>query len=285
MAGNSRDPGRSVTSRVLSIFDAFDIDHPRLSLSGIARRTGLPLATVHRLVQDLLEWRGLERDEEGLYRIGLRLWEVGLLGRLSVRLREVALPYMQSLYEATRENVQLAVRDGYDALYVEKLSGHQSVPIVTRIGGRLPMHATGVGKALLAFQSPDFVRGYLDRPLERPTPYTITEPGRLSRDLDGVRRRGYAVTSEEMTLGSCSLAAPILDGEGRAVAAVSIVVHAVRIEPEKLAAPVQAAARSIAARLAAAADVPGRPGSETAGERHRTPARGHRVAQTSARPT
>lgn len=257
MAGNSREPGRSVTSRVLSVFDAFDIDHPRLSLSGIARRTGLPLPTVHRLVRELVDSRWLERDEEGLYRIGLRLWEVGLLGRLSVRLREVALPFMQALYESTRENVQLAVRDGYDALYVEKLSGHASVPIVTRIGGRLPMHATGVGKALLAFQPAEFVRSYLTRRLERPTPYTITEPGRLRRDLDGVRRRGYAVTSEEMTVGSCSLAAPILDtGGDRAVAAVSIVVHAGRIDPDKRAAPVQAAARSIAARLAAADDVP-----------------------------
>lgn len=256
MAGNSREPGRSVTSRVLSVFDAFDIDHPRLSLSDIARRTDLPLPTVHRLVRELVDWRWLERDEEGLYRIGLRLWEVGLLGRLSVRLREVALPFMQALYESTRENVQLAVRDGFDALYVEKLSGHASVPIVTRIGGRLPMHATGVGKALLAFQPADFVRNYVARRLERPTPYTIIEPGRLRRDLEGVRRRGYAVTSEEMTIGSCSLAAPILDAQGRAVAAVSIVVHAGRIDPDKRAAPVQAAARSIAARLAAADDVP-----------------------------
>lgn len=256
MAGNSKDPGRSVTSRVLSILDAFDIDHPRLSLSEIARRTGLPLATTHRMVHELTEWRGLERGEDGLYGIGLRLWEVGLLGPLSVRLREVALPFMQSLYESTRENVQLAVRDGLDALYVEKLSGHHSVPIVTRIGGRLPMHATGVGKALLAYQPDDFVHRYLDRPLERPTPYTMIEPGRLRRDLTGVRERGYAVTSEEMTVGSCSLAAPILDSAGTAVAAVSIVVHAVRIEPDKLATPVQTAARNIGARLATTDEVP-----------------------------
>jgi DNA-binding IclR family transcriptional regulator len=202
-----------VTSRVLAIFDAFDIEHPQLTLSDISRRCGLPLATTHRLIAELVAWRGLERDQHGMYHVGLRLWEVGLLCPLHTRLREVAMPFLQSLYEATRENVHLAVRDGFDALYVEKLSGHRSVPIISRIGGRLPMHTTGVGKALLAHESPDFVEEYVSRPLERPTRYTIAEPGRLLRDLANTRRRGYAVTREEMTLGSCSVAVPVLDEE------------------------------------------------------------------------
>jgi DNA-binding IclR family transcriptional regulator len=271
MAGNTTDPGRSVVSRVLAILDAFDVEHPRLSLSDIARRAGLSLPTTHRLVGEIAAWRGLERDDDGMYRVGLRLWEVGLLGPLHTRLREVAMPFLQSLYETTRENVHLAVRDGFDALYVEKLSGHRSVPIISRIGGRLPMHATGVGKALLAWSDEDLVDQALRRPLERPTPYTITEPGRLRQELDATRRAGYAVTREEMTLGSCSVAVPIfsepdldetgldetgLDGTGEVEAAVGIVVHTVNVEPVRHVGPLRLAAEGIAARLAATRDDP-----------------------------
>jgi DNA-binding IclR family transcriptional regulator len=184
MAGHTSQPGRSVTSRVLAILGAFDLAHTRLSLSEISRRSGLPLPTTHRLVNEIVAWRGLRRCADGPYEIGLRLWEIGLLAPLHNHLREVALPFLQTLYEATRENVHLAVRDGDDALYVDKLAGHRSVPIVSRIGARLPLHATGVGKALLAHDTPAFRREYLARPLARPTRYTIVEPGRLLADLD-----------------------------------------------------------------------------------------------------
>ncbi len=256
MAGNTRDPGRSVTARALAVLDAFDAAHPRLSLSDIARRSGLPLTTVHRLAGELEAWGALERDADGLYQIGLKLWEVGLLAPVHSRLREVALPFMQDLYEATRENVHLAVRDGFEVLYVEKLTGHRSVPIISRVGGRLPMHTTGVGKALLAHQPPEFVEAFLARPLERPTPYSIVEPGRLRRVLAEVRRRGYAQTSEEMTLGNCSVAVPILDEDGVAVAALGLVVHSLRADLARLVPPLQAAAQGVAQRLAVTLDDP-----------------------------
>ena len=253
MAGRISRPGQSVVSRVLAIVDTFDITHPRQSLSEISRRTGLPLATTHRLVNELVSWRGLDRRDDGHYEIGVRLWEVGLLSPLHMRLREIALPFLQTLYEATRENVHLAVRDGNEALYVEKLVGHRSVPIISRNGGRLPLHATGVGKALLAHESPEVRLDYLARPLPRPTCYTIVEPGRLIADLENTVKRGYAVTVEEMTLGTCSVAAPILDHAGRPVAAVGAVVHSVRVEPGKLAPLIRLTAEGIAARLDATA--------------------------------
>jgi DNA-binding IclR family transcriptional regulator len=257
MAGNTNDAGRTVASRLLAIFDAFDIEHLRLSLSDIARRADLSLPTAHRLVGELTQWRGLERDPDGLYRIGTRIWEVGLLHPLHTRLREVALPFLQGLYEASRENVHLAVLDGFDAMYVEKLAGHRSVPIISRTGGRLPLHATGVGKVLLAWMPPAFVDAVLTRPLARPTRYTVTEPGRLLRELAETRRQGYAVTREEMTLGTCSVAAPVLDLEtGIPVAAVGLVVHTVHVEPAKLAPPIQTAAEGIAKRLHATRDDP-----------------------------
>jgi DNA-binding IclR family transcriptional regulator len=254
MAGHTSQPGHSVTSRVLGVLGAFDIAHPRLTLTEISRRAGLPLATTHRLVNELVAGKGLHRGEDGHYEVGVRLWEVGLLAPLHNRLREAALPFLQTLYVATGENVHLAVRDGNDALYVEKLSGHQSVPIVSRIGGRLPLHATGVGKALLAYETPKFRRDYVALPLARPTRYTIVEPGRLLAELGRTVRRGYAVTREEMTLGSCSVAVPIVDRVGRPLAAVALVVASMRVEPAQLATPVRLAAEGIAGRLDCAGD-------------------------------
>jgi DNA-binding IclR family transcriptional regulator len=256
VAGNTRDPGQSVTARALAVLGAFDTEHPRLTLSEISRRTGLPVPTAHRLARELESWRALDRDLHGRYHIGLRLWEIGLLAPLASRLGEIALPFMQDLYEVTRENIHLAIRDGFDAVYVEKLTGHRSVPIISRTGGRLPMHATGVGKALLAHQGDELVQAYCERPLERPTRYTIVERGRLFRELEQVRKRGYATTSEEMTLGSFSVAVPVLDQSGTAAAALGIVMHTVRADAAKLVPPLRAAAEGIERRLRESADDP-----------------------------
>ena len=249
MAVNGDAPRRSTAGRALALLGVFDADHPRLRLTGLARRADLPLATVHRLAGELVSWGALERDADGYYNIGLRLWEAATLAPVTGRLREVALPFMQDLYEVTRENVHLAVHDGFDALYVEKLSGHRSVPIVSRTGARLPLHSTGVGKALLARADPEFVRGYLDRPLTRFTRYTITERARLVRELRATAERGYALTNEEMTLGSCSVAVTI-PADGREPAgALGIVVRSVRTDLHRLVPDLRAAADAIARRL------------------------------------
>ena len=249
MAGNSRDPGRSVTARALSVLTAFDIDHTRLSLTAIARRARIPLATAHRLVRELENWGALQRDGDGQYAIGLRLWEIGLLAPVNSTLRQVALPFMQELCAATRDNVHLAVREGVEAVYVEKLTAHTSVPIVSRSGGRLPLHATSVGKVLLAYAPAAVVHEYCERGLSRHTPYTITEPGRLGKELQGVRTRGFAQASEEMSLGNCSAAVPVRDGQGAVVAALGVVTHSVRAEVPKLVKPLIPAAESIRQRL------------------------------------
>lgn len=244
MAGGARERGRTVTSRVLAILGSFDTAHSRLTLSEIARRSGQPLSTVHRLVAELEEWGALARDPAGGLRVGLRLWEIGQLA--PGRLRDVAHPWLQELFDTTRENVHLAVRDGVEVLYVDKVYGRRAVPIVSRVGGRLPMHATGVGKALLAYQPEWFVRAYLQRSLERPTRYTVTEPGRLLRELDEVRGRGYACTHEEMTLGSCSIAAPVRDSHGEPVGAVGIVPSSRRTaELARLVSPLLAVTATI----------------------------------------
>jgi DNA-binding IclR family transcriptional regulator len=254
MAVNGDVRKRSMAGRTLALLGVFDAAHPRLKLTELARRADLPLATVHRLTAELVSWGALERDADGCYSIGLRLWEAATLAPVAGRLREIAVPFMQDLYEVTRENIHLAVHDGFDALYVEKLSGHRSVPVISRIGARLPLHSTGVGKALLAHADPTFMRSYLDRPLQRFTRYTITERARLLRELRATAERGYALTNEEMTLGSCSVAVAIPAQGHEPAGALGIVVRSVRTDLHRLVPDLRAAAEAIARRLDDAAD-------------------------------
>jgi DNA-binding IclR family transcriptional regulator len=241
--------GRTVTSKVAALFDAFGPDSPKLTLNELSARTGLPLSTAHRLVTELVEWGGLERCEGAGYRVGLRMWELGSLAPRGESLRDVALPVMQDLFEGTKENVHLAVRQDDQALYIEKIAGSGALAVKSRRGGRLPLHATGVGKVLLAF-APDEVRAQiLGSGLARFTRHTVVEPGRLARVLDGVRESGIAVAYEELTVGSLSVAAPIRDSSGDVVAALDVVLHTTSGRPERLAPAVRTAAISISRAL------------------------------------
>ncbi|MSW65637.1 MAG: helix-turn-helix domain-containing protein, partial [Actinobacteria bacterium] len=143
-------PVRTANGKLLAVLDAFTRDRPRLTLSEVARAVGLPLPTAHRLLAELTAWGGLERDEDGGYRVGLRLWELGALAPRALGLREVALPFMEDLYEVTHENVQLAVRDGHEVLFVERFAARRAVTVLTQVGGRFALPPTGVGLVLLA---------------------------------------------------------------------------------------------------------------------------------------
>ncbi|MEV6944835.1 IclR family transcriptional regulator, partial [Streptomyces sp. NPDC051172] len=215
---------RSAPDRLLAVLAAFDHEHPALSLTDISRRAGLTLTTAHRLVGALTDWGALERDASGVYHVGLRLWEVAALAPRGLALRQIALPYLEDLYEATHENVQLAVRDGGEVVYIEWISGRSAVGVHIRVGARWPLHATGVGLALLAHCGSQAQEEYCAGPLASFTPYTITEPERLRRVLAEVRRTGVAVSSRQVTDNALSVAAPIRGPGGAVVAAVSVVV-------------------------------------------------------------
>jgi DNA-binding IclR family transcriptional regulator len=240
----ARKHGRSVTSKVVAILDAFSAECPRLSLQGLAERTGLPQSTTYRLASELVEWGGLERGAGG-YQIGMRLWEIGELARRGEQLRDVALPFMRDLYDATRENVHLAVLDGHEALYIEKITGRTATRVVTRRGGRLPLHATGVGKALLAYAPEELVSELFSKELKRYTAHTMIAPAQLRRKLSEVRRTGVVFSVEELTLGSISVAAPIFSAPNTVVAALAVVVRSSRKDLKRLAPAVRATANSL----------------------------------------
>jgi DNA-binding IclR family transcriptional regulator len=228
----------------MAILGAFDPAHRELTLSEIGRRAGLSLTTTHRIVAELAEAGALARLDGGAYVIGRRIWDLGLLAPAQTDLRQIASPFLHDLYGATLATVHLAVRDGHEVLYLDRLAGHASVPVVSQVGSRLPMHATGVGKVLLA-HAPEPVRIEVLSRLARVTPHTITQPGLLNRQLAQVVRDGFAQTSEEMSLGGCSVAVPIRNGPGEVVAALGIVVPDLRSGRARLISALQVAAQGI----------------------------------------
>ncbi len=246
MNGQIREPGRSVLSKGFAILGALRTAETGLTRPQIARRTGLPMTTVLRLATELRNMGALELDDHGTYRLGAWLWELGTLAASRTALREIALPYMQDLYETTHENVQLAVRDGYDALFVERIRGPKSVAIASRPGGRLPLHATGVGKALLAYEPAALVDEVIARGLAPMTRFTIVDGDALRRDLARVRQRGYSITADEMTIGAASVGAAVFAPDGHVVGAVSLVVASRGAKP---AAAFAAAVRTVASGL------------------------------------
>lgn len=243
----SRDPGTTVTSRALSLLGAFDTEHRRLSLSALSDRAGVPLTTTHRIVADLVAFGALTRTTSGDYVIGRRMWDLGLLAPVQGGLVEKASPFLHDLYGALHATVHLAVRDGTHALYLDRVRGNLSVPILSTVGSRLPMHATAVGKVLLAHAPADILDECLHT-LNRSTPFTITQPGTLRRQLSRAVRDGYATTSEEMSLGACSVAVPVSPG-GHVVAALGIVVPSLRPRQMQLVSALRVAAQGIARSL------------------------------------
>jgi DNA-binding IclR family transcriptional regulator len=241
----------TVTGRVLSLLGAFTADEPELTLTQLSRLTGMPMSTVHRLTGELVAWGALERAKRGPFRIGLRLWEVAALAPRSLGLRERAMPFLEDLVDATRQNVQLAVLDGYEAVYVERLSARGAVGVVSRVGGRLPLHATGVGQVLLAHAPPEVQEQVLSMPLPALTARTIVEPRALRRVLADVRRSGVAVCDGQVELRSLSVAAPVRGSRGDVVAALSIVVPSDENAAASYVPVVRAAARGISRALGA----------------------------------
>jgi DNA-binding IclR family transcriptional regulator len=251
VAGGSAVAGRSVTGRALALLDAFSAEAPRLGLSEIAARSGTPLATAHRLLAELTGWGALVRRADGRYEVGRKLWDLGLLAPVQLELRQVAAPFLLDVHTATRDTVHLAVREGLRALYVERISGRESVPVVSQVGSRLPLHATGVGKVLLAAAPEDVVEAAL-RALSRETRHTVVDPGRLRRELADVRRRGHARTGEEMTLGASSVAVPVTvprEDAALVVGALGIVVPSHRRDLGRLVPVLEVAARGIGREL------------------------------------
>lgn len=222
-------------------------------VSELARRLALGKSTVHRLVSTLAAEHLLEQNaDNGKYRLGLAVYDLGAAVATHLDLHEAVVPPMERLRNATGETVQVAVLDGREVVYVERLDSPNTLRLFLDVGRRNWAHCTATGKCLLAYLSDHELNRTLDGwKLPGVTPDTVTSTSKLRRELAAIRRRGYAENLNESEMGVLSVAAPIRDLHGGVVAAMSVAGPAARMEPilGKIAAAVVESAASASRRL------------------------------------
>jgi IclR family acetate operon transcriptional repressor len=241
--------GVSIIERMTAVLGTFSANHDRMGVNEIARRAGLPKSTTSRLVAGLVRHGYLQRDGHEVS-VGLKLFELGTLSAQPNALRALALPTMADLRNATMQSVHLSILEGTDVLYIGILRGRESSALLSRVGGRLPAHATGAGKALLAFAPDDVVQRVIESGLAPCQPGTVTDPDALLRELEGIRRTRVAYSTAEAGPGVTGAASPILTPDARPVAALSVSGRIDGFDAERIGPAVHMAALRVS-RLSA----------------------------------
>lgn len=213
-----------MNDRLVRVLETFTSERTAQTVAEIGRRANLPSSTAHRIVGELVHAGLLDRDEAGRVRVGVRLWELATRSSGALRLRQAALPHMQSVQSRVGEHTQLAVLEQDEALFVERLSSAEAGANITRIAGRLPLHASSSGLVLLAFGDRDFQERVLGGRLTRHTRETIVDPAALRRLLADIRTRGHAIAPGYLDEVSTGVAVPITDNSGHTIAAVSVIL-------------------------------------------------------------
>lgn len=251
--GGRPPEGQPVIDRAFSLLSTFDDTHRAQTLGDLARRSGIPRSSALRLARSLVGVGALERLEDGRFTVGLRLLEIASLAPRGHGLRSVAMPYMDDLFHVTRQHVLLAVLDQGEALLVERLSALDASPVRYRVGGRLPLTATGVGLVLLAF-APQAVQ---ERAIGAYQPGNghddIRTAADLRRVLAEVRRGDHAFGHQSHPWPLSTVAAPVRDGSG-VVAALSVVAPSTGFADLGYGLAVRAAARAISRQVSAEGD-------------------------------
>jgi DNA-binding IclR family transcriptional regulator len=248
--------GESVLSRASRILEAFTPDETKLRVSEIARRTGLHVATVSRLVAELVELGLLARDPDRGVRVGVRLWELAMRASPTLTLRNAAMPFMEGVHAVLGHHVQLGVLDGDEVLFVERLSAPGAVVNYSRIAGRLSVNVSSSGMVLLAHGPPDLRERIVSAPgpLLGYTPRSITSPQALRAVLADVRREGFACFRGHVHEDALGVAVPVRDSGGAVVAALSAVLP-VETDIRSVVPLLMGASRGMTRTLSAAADV------------------------------
>jgi DNA-binding IclR family transcriptional regulator len=213
-----------VIERMMTLLDALAAHPDPVSLKQLSIATGLHPSTAHRILNDMVAKRFVDRAEPGTYRLGMRLLELGNIVKSRLNVREAALPYMQALHRKTQQTVNLSVRQGDEIVYIDRAFSERSgMQVVRAIGGRAPLHLTSIGKLFLSVDDTKAVRAYATRTgLAGHNRNSITDLTKLERELSLVRARGYARDNEELELGVRCMAAGIRDDAGRLIAGLSI---------------------------------------------------------------
>jgi IclR family KDG regulon transcriptional repressor len=257
-AGPSVNPRYRIQAieRAVSILNAFTVDDPELGVTELAERVGLHKSTVHRFMVNLDAAGLVERNQRnGRYRLGLHIFELGGLVMQQMNLWDEALPFLEGLVRDTGETGHLAVLDGGEAIYIERVEARRALRVPSAIGRGYPAHATNLGKVLLADLPRERVAEIVaEKGLAAYTPRTITDPLELDCELERIRQRGYAIDDEEYDEGLRCIGAGVRDHSGHVVSALGIGGPVTRITParvDELANLVMTAANGLSRRLGA----------------------------------
>ena len=215
----------------MSLLGALSRHATPVNLKQLATETSLHPSTAHRILSVMVDSRLVDRIEPGTYRLGIRLLELGSLVKSRISVRQEALPHMQTLHQDLGETVNLSIRNDDEVVYIERTSGNSSMMrVVQIIGARAPLHITAVGKLFLAEDGPDKCSEYARRTgLPRFTENTYTDAEVLAKELEKIRRQGYAFDNEEAEKGVSCIGAGIYNDDGRLVAGLSVSAPADRL--------------------------------------------------------
>jgi len=242
----------SVLSRQLSILDAFDAGAVFLTLSEIAQRSGLPMTTTHRLVNELVDERLLERLPDRSYQLGLRLWELAARTPRAMGLREIAYPMVQLVQNQVRQHTQLGVEGGHDVVYLERMSRPNAVVNATIVGGRISLGASAIGHVLLSDRPRAFLEEVVDAGIRRYTEKTPQTLDELLEVVDRVREVGYSVAEGFIHPAARGMAAPIYGPDGRVLAGLGVVVPSGEPVNMRILELLRNAARGVSQQMRAA---------------------------------
>jgi DNA-binding IclR family transcriptional regulator len=232
-----------VIERMMALLDALANYSDPVSLKELSKVSGLHPSTAHRILNDMVVTRFVDRVEPGTYRLGMRLLELGNVVKSRLSVREAAVDFMRALHKKTQQTVNLSVRQGDEIVYIDRAYSERSgMQVVRAIGGRAPLHLTSTGKLFLSIDDAKAIRAYATRTgLAGHNKNSITDLARFERELSLVRARGYARDNEELELGVRCMAAGIFDDSGKLVAGLSISAPADRLQEEWLDDLVQTA--------------------------------------------
>jgi DNA-binding IclR family transcriptional regulator len=243
----------SSVANSIRLLTSFNGEEDELAITTLAQRLGLAKSTVHRLASTLTSAGFLEQNSQnGRYRLGVALFELGALVRRRMDVANEARPHLRELLEKTGETVQLGIVDHYSVLYVYEMESRRAIRMAAAVGARGPLHCTAIGKVLLAFQSPDFIRETFERGLPEFTDKTVTRREAVLEMLDDVRNRDYAIDDEESEPGLRAIAAPVRNHNGLVIAALGVAAPVQRMNKKGMQTTVptvMAIAQAVSARL------------------------------------
>jgi len=223
--------------KALDILESFLKQEGEMGIAALSNLSRLNISTAHRITS-LLVKRGYlnQRQKRGKYYLGPKLLEFGSIVKRRMKIRDVALPFLQELNKVVDESVNLAILDANEAVYIEQIESNYNLRIFTAVGNRVPLHCTGVGKVFLAHMGEAEVERFLNsKALPYYTKNTITDFSQLKKTLLIVRREGIAEDDEEMEVGVRCVASAVKDCDGNVVAAISVSGPSARLSGKRVA--------------------------------------------------